>query len=110
MQRKSSAKFRLGLLQLRIKTARFIRPRVPPEERFCLICSSGEVEDEAHFLLACTEYSQLRETLFNTISDHANFFTMNQNEKLNFLVNDPSTVKNTAKFIVEAFDHRSKLI
>ena len=63
-----------------------------------------------HFLLACTEYSQLRETLFNTISDHANFFTMNQNEKLNFLVNDPSIVKKTAKFIVESFDHRSKLI
>lgn len=110
MQRKSLAKFRLGLLHLRIETARFIRPRVPPEERFCLICGSGEVEDEAHFLLACREYSQLREILFNSILDQAAFFSLNHNERLNFLVNDPSIVKKTAKFIVEAFDHRSKLI
>ena len=110
MQRKSLAKFRLGLLHLRIETARFVRPRVPPEERVCLICNSREVEDESHFLLFCSEYDQLRQTLLSSIPDQVNFAAFNHNEKITYLVNEPNIVKQTAKYIVEAFDHRSTLI
>ena len=104
------SKFRLGLLHLRIETARFIRPRIPPEERFCLICNNGEVEDESHFLLFCSKFEQMRQILFNKIPDFESFLTLDSNEKLIFLVNDPSMVKQTAKFIVEAFEFRSTLL
>ena len=51
-----------------------------------------------------------RQTLMTKISDPLLFFNLNHNEKLNFLVNDPSMVKHTAKFIVEAYEYRSTLI
>ena len=35
------------------------------------------------------------------------FMTLNLAEKFNFLVNDPAMVKQTAKFIIEAFEFRS---
>jgi len=63
MQRKMLSKFRLGLLHLRIETARFVRPKIPPEERVCLICNNGEVEDESHFLLICNKFDQQRQIL-----------------------------------------------
>ena len=110
MQRKSISKLRLGLLHLRIETARFVRPRVPPEDRICLVCNSGEVEDEYHFLLVCSKLEQQRQILLHQIPDPIYFSNLNSNEKLNFLVNEPSFVKKTAKFIVEAYEYRSTLI
>ena len=110
MQRKSLSKLRLGLLHLRIETARFVRPRVPPEDRICLVCNSGEVEDEYHFLLVCSKLEQQRQILLHQIPDPIYFSNLNPNEKLNFLVNEPSFVKKTAKFIVEAYEYRSTLI
>ena len=110
MQRKQMSRFRLGLLKLRQETARYIRPKVPPEQRLCLLCNNGEVEDEIHFLLFCSRYDQARQSLFEHIPDFANFNVLNTDEKLKFLVNDPMIVKQTAKFITNSFDFRSTLI
>ena len=110
MQRKMLSKFRLGLLHLRIETARFVRPRIPPEERFCLICNNGDVEDENHFLLICSKYDQLRQILYSKIPEFNNYVVLDTNEKLKFLVNHPNMVKQTAKFIVDAFEYRSTLL
>ena len=38
-------------------------------ERVCLICASGEVEDERHFLIDCAEYEDLRETMFDVVDE-----------------------------------------
>ena len=110
MQRKSLSKFRLGLLHLRIETARFVRPRIPPEERLCLVCNSQEVEDESHFLLNCSKLERHRQLLLSRIPDHVDYLNLNNIEKLNLLLNDPSMVKQTAKFVVDAFEFRSTLI
>ena len=110
MQRKTLSKFRLGMLQLRIETGRYARPRLPPEGRLCLICGNGEVEDESHFLLSCTTYNQNRQTLFSHIPNLDYFQTLGSSDKLKFLVNEPAMVKQIAKFIVKAFEFRSTLI
>ena len=56
------AQFCCGILPLRVETGRRQRVRdettgqtrsLKLEERVCSICSSGEVEDEYHFLLKC---------------------------------------------------------
>ena len=60
-QRKLMSKFRLGMLHLRIETGRFIR--LLPEERLCLVCNGGEVEDKTHFLLRCNKYNLNRQKL-----------------------------------------------
>ena len=110
MQRKTLSKFRLGMLHLHIETGRWARPRLPPEERLCFICGNGEVEDEYHFLLTCTTYSQNRQILFDNITNLEHFRSLNNNDKLSFLVNDPAVVKQTAKFLVASFELRSTLI
>ena len=109
-QRKEMSKLRLGLLNLRIETARYIRPRVPPEQRLCLLCNNGDIEDETHFLLSCGIYDQARQILFDHIPDIDNFNTLNTDDKLKLLLNDPTLVKQTSKFIVNSYELRSTLI
>ena len=86
VQRKSLAKLRLGVLTLRIETGRFVRPRLPAEERLGLICNSGEVEDEAHFLLRCDTYNMERRRLFEKIEDPVSFALLPDKEKLQILL------------------------
>ena len=109
-QRKNLSKFRLGLLHLRIETGRFIRPRLEPEDRVCLICNSGDIENEVHFLLFCNKYQVLRQVLFSQIPNYEAFCTWDPNTKLSFLVNEASIVKQTAIYIGDAFDYRSTLL
>ncbi len=47
-KRSLMAQFRIGILQLHIETGRFRDKRI--NERVCLLCNSGEVENELHFL------------------------------------------------------------
>ena len=109
IQRKFLAKFRLGVLQIRLETGRYERPKLPAIERTCKICNLNTVEDETHYLLYCPKYSDLRQTLFDRVEDPA-FDNMQEQEKLKFLTNDSSIVKITAQYIIDAFDIRSRLI
>ena len=68
IQRKFLAKTRLGVLQLRIETGRFERPKKPIEARICKQCSLNEVETESHFILSCPRHSFLREQLFRRVN------------------------------------------
>ena len=107
IQRKFLAKLRLGVLTLRIETGRFMRPRLPPEERLCTICNCGEVEDEAHFLLRCVKFSTERENLFEKIADRVSFELLPDKDKLRILLNGSDIVKSTSQFIINSFDKRS---
>jgi len=53
--------------RLRIETGRWRRPREKEEERICLLCESGEVENEEHFVMRCTRYDDLRQILFSKV-------------------------------------------
>ena len=48
--------------ELAIETGRHHQHRLPRENR---LCSCGEVEDEAHFVLRCHYYSHIRQKYFN---------------------------------------------
>ena len=109
-QRKMMSKLRLGLLPLRLETARYIRPRIPPENRLCLLCNNGEIEDETHFLLFCSVYDQARQLLFDHIPNIDDFNTLNTDDKIKLLLNDPMMAKQTSKFITNSFDFRSTII
>ena len=52
-QRIILAKFRSCNLPLAIETGRYTRPKNPVNERTCKYCTSGEVDDETHFLINC---------------------------------------------------------
>ena len=48
-ERRVISKLRLGILPIRIETARFSRPVLPEKERVCY-CGSLDVESESHVL------------------------------------------------------------
>ena len=56
--------FRSSSCRLRIETGR--RPR---KERVCVLCNSGEVENELHFILFCPKYDDLRNLLFSELNE-----------------------------------------
>ena len=53
-------KLRVSSHKLRIETGRYGRNRIERHERLCELCTSGQVEDEYHFLFECSCYRQLR--------------------------------------------------
>ncbi len=77
------AQFRICILPLHIETGRFRDKRI--NERVCLLCNSGEVENELHFLCICTTYSNSRQNLYSIVYND-NFLNMSNNEKLVFLL------------------------
>ncbi|XP_048587171.1 uncharacterized protein LOC125570132 [Nematostella vectensis] len=64
-------KFRLSNHKLAIKTGRYEKPYKKPNERKCLVCQTGKVEDEEHFLLECPAYKDDRDNLLDFLKTHA---------------------------------------
>ena len=52
LERKTISKTRLGILPIRLETARYVRPVVPEDQRLCY-CNCGEPESEFHVLFIC---------------------------------------------------------
>ena len=65
--RRNISKLRLSSHHLHIETGRHCRPKLPREERLCLICNKGNIEDEIHFLFLCPKYTEERVYFFNNI-------------------------------------------
>ena len=88
------AQFCCGILTLRVETGR--RQRVSDdttrqirslklEERVWSICSSGEVEDEYHFLLKCNGFANIRAVYINNIMHNdADFINSTLKQKITF--------------------------
>jgi hypothetical protein len=75
LKRWGLARIRTGTNELQVDKGRQTRPRVPREERVCLVCNNGAMEDEAHFLLQCEAYASLRNTLQASIANIPGRFT-----------------------------------
>jgi hypothetical protein len=69
--REVMTRLRGGTNELRIETGRYAITnrdrRLDLHERRCLICWSGEIEDETHFVLDCAEYEDLREKMLGVL-------------------------------------------
>ena len=114
LQRKSIAKICLGSLELRIESGRFCRPRLEIHERTCQVCEieteSAEIETEFHFMFLCNRYVQLRRAWMAKLKLPENFIDLPDHEKLDIVFNEPDNVKPTARFIIDAYSMRGKLI
>ena len=60
---------RIGSYPIRIETGRWQYPSEPKEERLCLKCFSGAVEDEKHMMLECKAYELQRKELYKRIGE-----------------------------------------
>ena len=71
-EREVMTRLRGGTNELRIETGRYaITNRDRPlelDERRCLICMNGEIEDETHFLLDCCVFEDLRQEMLDVVS------------------------------------------
>ena len=54
---------------LRIETDRYKRPKPAIEDRTCIFCNNGDIDDETHFLLTCRFNSSERIAFLETISN-----------------------------------------
>ena len=116
--RKKLAQLRLGCLPIRIETDRYTRPIVHRDQRYCLQpkCENSisnlsddvkHVENEFHFLMKCTQFSDLRYNMFKKVKVEPHVFAqMNDHEKFVYLLSTQSEAKIVAQFIVDAFDER----
>ena len=98
-------KLRLGILPLRIETARYTRPIIPENERFCF-CKSGEIESEYHALFICSVYNDLRRIWLNKICIPDNFESLPREEQLKLVLNVPENVKQTSQYLILLMDLR----
>ena len=101
------AQFRMGILPIRVETGRFKQEKL--EERICVLCDSGSIEDETRFLLKCNRYNDQREYLLrNAMVSEDNWHVLSDSEKMTYLVNEKP--RQTSKFIREAFLHRRNIL
>ncbi len=62
------AQIRNGILPLQLEVGRWINKSI--EERLCLICYNGTVEDEEHFLFHCNLYYGERQDFYNYMKNN----------------------------------------
>ena len=105
VERKMISKLRLGILPIRIETARYLRPVVPEGLRICY-CKSGDIENESHILFKCCMYNELRNDWMSKILVPNDFHNLPTGEKFNLVLNNPFNVRPTAKFLVSLMDLR----
>ena len=92
-------KFRLSDHSLMIEEGRRKRPKIPRDERICLLCTE-EVENEIHFLIKCPSKSIERNLLFTEISKTVpSFSCLDPTSKFNFLMSQENKVIN--KLLIE---------
>ncbi|VDI50203.1 Hypothetical predicted protein [Mytilus galloprovincialis] len=105
-QRSCVAQLRCGILPLRIETGRYIGEQ--REERICNFCTENSIEDESHFVLDCSLYTELRNEHFKDIISDVNYLQMSNDEKLyHILINFP---RKTAKYLVDAIRKRRQVV
>ncbi len=97
------SQLRLGILPLRIETGRF--SNLDEEERTCLVCNSGEIENEKHFLFECDFYLSERNRLENDIE--CNFANLDLKDKFKTIFEHPFRL---AKYVKSAFLKRRQKI
>ena len=74
-RRKLLMKLRTSTHDLQIELGRHSRPKVPEPDRICRKCTSGEIENEYHAVMACSAHSEERNLVFEQIATIQPTFT-----------------------------------
>ena len=100
------SQFRCGVLPLKIETGRY--QAIPPEFRICPVCDDDSPETEAHFMLHCNKYNEIRND-FLLSCNIDNFDSMSDDVKMKTLMSKVY-VNETASFLFRCYDIRTKSI
>ncbi len=99
------AQCRIGILQLHIETGRFRDKGI--DGRVCLLCNSGEVENELHFQCVCTTYSNYRQIIYSIVNID-NLLYMSNYKKFVFLLK--FKWKYVCIYFEKAWDKRTEIL
>ena len=106
-QRSMLSQLRLGILPLHIETGRFVG--TPAENRVCNMCSTGEVENECHFVFHCDVYEVEREDFYKTVVSRCPEFEHLQDiDKFSYLFS--SEPRLFSKYVSATFSKRQNLL
>jgi hypothetical protein len=95
------ARLRAGALPLQIETGRW--RAVPPDERFCMFCEDGSIEDECHFIFDCKLYYHERQTFFHNVASMIpNFMLKSMENKLSDLMSK-GLVNNFGRYLFNIY-------
>ena len=102
---------RISAHELAIEKGRY--SNVPRSNRFCNACNANLIEDEEHFLLHCTAYTEIRDKLLKELKPNIkNLHLMDNNAKLHLLLNNSSlkTLILSSSFIFNCLNIRKSLL
>ena len=105
--RQAISRIRASSHRLRIELGRYTRPTpTPVDQRTCLYCSSGLIDDEMHFILNCSHNIQERYILFSKLPPH--ILNLSRYNLFVYLLNtnDESHIKAFGKFLIDSFARR----
>ena len=94
--------YRLSSHNLGIERGRHTKPPKPQEQRLCLYCRNGCVDDEIHCLTECDIHTETRQRFISNIKSHIDKYEdLSANEKFVTVMASSSEVviKELAKFI-----------
>lgn len=104
------ARLRTSTHNLEIETGRYVRPRVPTEQRLCKICKCNKVEDEIHFILHCPEYNKERQKLIQ-LTPNLTILDDDKSKFIHLLTHQNNDIlKGLGTFIVNSNKHRKALL
>ena len=107
VERKTMSKLWLGILPLRIETARYMRPIIPENQRVCCF-NSGEVESKYYALFKCSMYNKHRRSCLKKVFLPANFIDLDEIEILEIVFNKAENVRHAAQYLVSVMDLQSR--
>jgi len=105
-QRSILAQLRSGILPLQVEIGRY--SNMPLENRKCLLCNNGEIEDEYHFLFNCSFYTNERELFVRNINFN-NYEGLPYADKMKYLFSE-DCIKIFAKYVQKCFLIRRNVI
>ena len=106
--RKILTKLRISCHDLRIETGRHTKPhKTPIDQRTCMMCDSGAVEDEYHFITSCTLYVDKLKKLKEDLSFFPSLVNCKNDYLFQFIITggfgDVEASTRICKFLEECF-------
>ena len=110
--RNALSQFRLSSHNLGIEIGRHCRPKKPVEERLCMYCNEGKIDDEMHMLFSGSFHTEERKEFTACIKIHIpDYDGDNTSSNLSLIFNARSSdvIKSTGKLIYRAFQKRKQI-
>ena len=110
--RSTLCKLRLSAHTLSIERGRYLK--IPRQNRVCLCCNNGDIEDELHFLLKCSSYKYVRDNLIKKLNNvllNNKFSSLSYNLLISILNSNSQTIlKIVVNYLNECLLVRNSLL